>query len=154
MLQGWRQLLRELPEPKRGRWGVAGSAAEALHGLAAEPRDVDLVADEAAAAELLDRLDQFVVTDEVHWVRADLRADRRALVALGGIELEILVGVEVAMGGIVSLGSPDLDHLDHLSSGGRRYPVLPLPVLITILEATGKSDRAARAREELSRRSL
>jgi hypothetical protein len=125
-----------------------------LHGLAVEPRDVDLVADEAAAAELLDGLDQFVVTDEVHWVRADLRADRRALVALGGIELEILVGVEVATDGIVSLGSPDLDHLDHLSSGGRRYPVLPLPVLITILEATGKSDRAARAREGLSRRSL
>jgi hypothetical protein len=49
----WRTALGELPVIRGGRWAVGGSASLALHGLPVDPRDLDLLVDHVAAAELV-----------------------------------------------------------------------------------------------------
>ncbi len=60
----WRAALGELPIVRGGRWAVGGSASLALHGLPVDPRDLDLLVDHVAAAELVDGLRGAVVSDE------------------------------------------------------------------------------------------
>jgi hypothetical protein len=69
----WRTALGELPVVRGGRWAVGGSASLALHGLPVDPRDLDLLADHVAAAELVDGLRGAVVSDEARWDRGDVR---------------------------------------------------------------------------------
>jgi hypothetical protein len=129
---------------RRGRWAVGGSACLALHGLPVEPRDLDLLADDVAAAELIGGLHHAVVSDEARWDRGDVRAVRRALAVVQGVEVEILVGVAaVSPAGDVVVATPDLDQVDRILVGGRPVPALPLPVMQILLEATGKRERAA-----------
>lgn len=90
----WRMALGELPIVRRGRWAVGGSASLALHGLPVDPRDLDLLVDDIAAAELVDGLRGAVVSDEARWDRGDVRAVRRALAVVQGVDVEILEGVE------------------------------------------------------------
>jgi hypothetical protein len=140
----WRAALAELPIVRHGRWAVGGSASLALHGLPVDPRDLDLLADQVAAAELIDGLRDAVVSDEASWDRGDVRAVRRALAVVGGVEVEILVGVEaVGPTGDVVVPTPDLDHLDRVIVSGRPIPVLPLSTMQVLLDATGKRERAA-----------
>ena len=75
----WRTALGELPIIRDGRWAVGGSASLALHGLPVDPRDLDLLVDHLAAAELVDGLRGAVVSDEARWDRGDVRAVRRSL---------------------------------------------------------------------------
>jgi hypothetical protein len=140
----WRAALVELPVVRRGRWAVGGSAALALHGLPVEPGDLDLLVDQFAAADLVGQLGDAVVSDEADWDRGDVRAVRRALAVVGGVEVEILAGVEaVSSAGDVLAGTPDLDQVDRVIVSGRAIPVLPLPTMQALLDATGKRERAA-----------
>jgi aminoglycoside-2''-adenylyltransferase len=142
--------LGELPVVRDGRWAVGGSASLALHGLPVDPRDLDLLADHVAAAELVYELRDVVVSDEARWDRGDVRAARRALAVLHGIEVEILEGVEaVGPTGDVVVATPDLDRVDRIIVSDRPVPVLPLPVMQVLLDATGKRERAAMAAKAL-----
>lgn len=147
----WRMALGELPIVRRGRWAVGGSASLALHGLPVDPRDLDLLVDHVAAAELVDGLRGAVVRDEARWDRGDVRAVRRALAVVHGVDVEILEGVEaVGPTGDVVVATPDLDHVDRIIISGRRIPVLPLPAMKVLLEATGNRERAAMVAKVLS----
>ena len=140
----WRTALGELPIVRRGRWAVGGSASLALHGLPVDPRDLDLLVDHVAAAELVDGLRGAVVSDEARWDRGDVRAVRRALAVVHGVEVEILEGVEaVGSTGDVVVATPDLDHVDRIIVLGRSIPVLPLSTIQVLLDATGNRERAA-----------
>jgi anti-sigma factor RsiW len=110
--------------------------------LPVNPRDLDLLVDHVAGAELVDGLRSAVVSDEARWDRGDVRAVRRALAVIHGVEVEILEGVEAVgpMGDVVA-GTPDLDHVDRIIIGGRRIPVLPLSTMQVLLEATGNRER-------------
>ena len=150
----WRTALGELPTVQGGRWAVGGSASLALHGLPVDPRDLDLLADHVAAAELVDRLRGAVVSDEVRWDRGDVRAARRALAVVHGVEVEILEGVEaVGPTGDVVVATPDLDHVDRIIVNGRQIPVLPLSTMQVLLDATGNPERAAMVAKVLDERS-
>jgi hypothetical protein len=120
--------------------------------LPVDPRDLDLLADHVAAAELVDGLRGAVVSDEARWDRGDVRAVRRALAVVHGVEVEILEGVE-ALGptGDAVVATPDLDHVDRIIVSGRRIPVLPLPTMQIRFEATGNRERAAMIAKVLSR---
>jgi hypothetical protein len=148
----WRTALRALPILEKGRWAVTGSAALALHGLMVEPSDLDVVADPVAAASLAEHLRAFVVSDEATWDRGDVRAVRRIFLLVAGVGVEIMVGVESVSNGVVLVGTPNLDLLDHVDINEVPIPVLPLRTLVAILEATGKYERALMARHELTRR--
>jgi hypothetical protein len=148
----WRTALGELPVVRRGKWAVGGSASLALHGLPVDPGDLDLLVDHVAAAELVDGLIGAVVSDEARWDRGDVRAVRRALAVVHGVEVEVLQGVEaVGPMGEVVVATPDLDHVDRIIVGGRRIPVLPLSTMHVLLEATGKQERAAMVAKVLAR---
>jgi hypothetical protein len=112
--------------------------------LPVNPRDVDLMVDHAAAAELVDGLRDAVVSDEASWDRGDVRAVRRVLAVVHGVEVDILESVE-ALGptGEVVVGPPDLDLVERITMSGRPIPVLPLSTMHVLLEATGKRERAA-----------
>jgi len=98
----------------------------------------------AAAAEMVDGLRDAVVSDEACWDRGDVRAVRRALAVVHGVEVEILAGVEaVGPAGDVVVATPDLDHVDQIIVSGRQIPVLPLSAMQVLLDATGKRERAA-----------
>jgi len=125
-----------------------------LQGVAVEPRDVDVVADESAAIAMNEHLNALVIEDDIGWDRGDVRAARRSLAIVEGVELEILVGVESHSNGVVQLGAPNLTQVDLVIVGGREIPVLTLQTLIPILEAMGKYESAAMAKDELFRRSL
>ncbi len=147
----WQKALDGLPMIRHGRWAVGGSAALALHGLKVEPRDVDLLADDAAAAELVGGLAGAVVRDEAPWDRGDVRASRRALAVIEGVEVEILVDVEaVGQSGVVAT-TPSLDQVDRVIVAGRPIPVLPLLTMLALLEATGRRERAEMVREAVTR---
>jgi hypothetical protein len=133
-----------------GQWAVSGSAALALHGLAVEPQDLDLVADAVAAMELVDGFGDLVTQDVSPWDRGDVRAARRVLCALEGIDVEILVDVEAVAFGARVLGPPDLKHLDYMVINDRQIPVLPLSTMLALLDATGKRERATMVREAMS----
>jgi hypothetical protein len=142
----WQRALGGLPVVRNGRWAVGGSTALALHGLKVEPRDVDLLADDAAAAQLIDGLLGAVRSDETPWDRGDVRASRRALAIVEGVEVEILVAVEaVGQSGVVAT-TPDLDQVDRVILAGRPIPVLPLLTMLALLEATGRRERAEMVR--------
>jgi Aminoglycoside-2''-adenylyltransferase len=146
----WRAALGELPVVGRGLWAVGGSASLALHGLPVDPRDLDLLVDHAAAAEMVDGLRDVVVSDEACWDRGDVRAARRALAVVHGVEVEILEGVQaVGPAGDVVVATPDLNEVDRVVVCGRQIPVLPLPAMRVLLEATGKRERAALVAEVL-----
>jgi hypothetical protein len=139
----WRTALGELPIVRGGRWAVGGSASLALHGLPVDPRDLDLLADHVAAAELVDGLRGAVVSDEASWDRGDVRAVRRAVAIVHGIEVEILESVEaVGPTGDVLVATPDLDHVDRITVSGRQIPVLALSTMRVLLDATGNRERA------------
>jgi hypothetical protein len=58
--------------------------------------------------------------------------------------VEILEGVRaVGPAGDVVVATPDLDQVDHIIVSGRPVPVLPLPAMQVLLDATGKRERAA-----------
>lgn len=140
----WRAALGELPIVRRGRWAVGGSASLALHGLPVEPRDLDVLADHVAAAEMVDGLRDVLVSDEACWDRGDVRAARRALAVVHGVGVEILERVEaVGPAGDLVVATPDLGQVDWIAVSGRQIPVLPLTVMQVLLEATGKRERAA-----------
>jgi len=146
----WRSALMRLPMVQAGRWAVSGSAALSLHGLAVDPQDLDLVADAAGATELVDGLGDLVRKDVAPWDRGDVRAARRALAVLDGIDVEILVDVEAVVLGARVLGSPNLKNVDYIIIDDRRIPVLPLSTMLSILDATGKGERAAMVRDAMS----
>src|SRR5260370_36361516 len=146
----WRTALGELPIVRGGRWAVGGSASLALHGLPVDPRGLDLLVDHVAAAELVDGLRGAVVSDEARWDRGDVRAIRRALGVVHGVEGEILEGVEaVGPTGDVVVATPDLDHVDRIIVSGRRIPGLPLPAMQVLVGATGNRDAAAKCAQGL-----
>jgi hypothetical protein len=149
-MSAWRRALLRLPIVPVGLWAVSGSAALALHGLAVEPNDVDLVADQVAAQEFVERLGDLVSQDDAPWDRGDVRAARRALAVLEGIDVEVLVDVEAVELGARVLGSPDLTHLDHIVIEDREIPVVPIATLLTLLDATGKRERATMVRKAMA----
>jgi hypothetical protein len=73
-----------------------------------------------------------------------VRAVRRALAVVHGVEVEILEGVEaVGPTGDVVVATPNLDHVDRIIVLGRSIPVLPLSTMQVLLDATGNRERAA-----------
>ena len=138
----WRIAIGYLPNVQAGQWAVGGSAALALHGLPIDPRDLDLVADRAAATELIAGLGDTVLKDEAAWDRGDVRAARRAVAIVEGVEVEILVEVEAIAQGERVLGPPDLGDLDSIAVDGRLVPVLPLGAMLQVLLAMGDTRRA------------
>jgi hypothetical protein len=140
----WRMALAQLPTVRRGRWAVGGSASLALHGLPVDPRDLDLLVDHIAAAELVNALRGAIVSDEARWDRGDVRAVRRVLAVVHGVDVEILEGVEAAgPTGDVVVTAPDLDHVDQIIVCDRNIPVLSLSAMQVLLDATGNRERAA-----------
>jgi hypothetical protein len=124
-----------------------------LHARAEAFGDVDLLADDAAAAELIGGLLGAVARDEAPWDRGDVRASRRALAMIGGVEVEILVDVE-AVGQSDVVVTPNLDQVDRVIVAGRPVPVLPLSTMLALLEATGRRERAEMVREAVTRGGL
>jgi hypothetical protein len=112
------------------------------------------VADAAAATELVDGLEGSLITDETPWDRGDVRATRRALAIIEGVEVEILVEVESVTAGVRILGPPGLDNLDNIVVNGRRIPVLPLSTMLAIHDATKQTERAAMVREAFAKRRI
>jgi hypothetical protein len=147
--QRWRIALGHLPIVRSGRWAVGGSAALALHGLPVDPRDLDLVADSAAATELIAGLGGSITKNEAAWDRGDVRAARRAIAIVEDVKVEILVEVEVIAQGIRVLGPPDLDDLGRVVVDGRWIPVLPLMAMREVLIAMGDNQRAEMVRRHL-----
>jgi hypothetical protein len=146
----WQRALERLPVIRDGRWAVGGSAALALHGLKVEPRDVDLLADDAATAERIGGRLGAVARDEAPWDRGDVHASRRALAMIENVEVEILVDVEaVGHSGVVA--TPNLDQVDRVIVAGRPIPVLPLLTMLALLEATGRRERAQMVRDAVTR---
>lgn len=136
--------LGELPIVRGGGWAVGGSACPALHGLPVLPRDLDLLVDHVAADELVHGLRGAMVSDEARWDRGNVRAARRALAVVHGVEVEILEGIEaVGPTGDVVVATPDLDHVDRIIISGRQVPVLPLPAMQVLFDAAGNRERAA-----------
>jgi hypothetical protein len=77
-----------------------------------------------------------------------------ALAVVHGVEVEILEGVEaVGATGDVVVATPDLDHVDRIIVTGRPIPVLPLPAMQVLLDATGNRERAAMIAKVLGGRS-
>ena len=151
-VSAWGRALQGLPVVRDGRWAVGGSASLALRGLPIDPRDIDLLADDMAVAQLVDGLQGAIVNDETPWDRGDVRALRRVLAVVHGVEVEILVGVEaIGPSGDVVVATPNLDHVDRVVLNGRRVPVLPLSTMRVLLEATGSWERAAMVREAIGR---
>jgi hypothetical protein len=112
--------------------------------LPVDPRDLDLLVDRVAVAELVDGLRGAVVSDEARWDRGGIRAVRRALAVIHGVEVEILEGVEaVGPTGDVIVATPDLDDVNLIIVSGRRIPVLPLSTMQVLLDglATGSKQR-------------
>ncbi|MGD0394050.1 MAG: hypothetical protein ABSC41_15570 [Acidimicrobiales bacterium] len=128
---------------------MGGSAALALHGLPVDPRDLDLVADGTAAAQLIAGLGGSVMKDEAAWDRGDVRAARRAMAIVEEVEVELLVDVEVIARGKRVLGPPDLDDLEGVVVDGRWIPVLPLTAMCAVLVAMGDDQRAEMVRRHL-----
>jgi hypothetical protein len=121
--------------------------------LPVDPRDLDLLVDHVAAGELAEGLRAAVVSDEDRWNRGDVRAIRRVLAVVHGVEVEILEGVEaVDATGDVVVTMPDLDHVDLIIVSGRPIPVLPLLAMHALLHATGNRERAAMVAEVLGGR--
>lgn len=84
------------------------------------------------------------MSDQVRWDRGDVRADRRVLAVICGVEVEILQGVEaVGPAGDAVAATPDLDDVDRIIVSGRQIPVLPLPAMQALFDATGNRERAA-----------
>jgi hypothetical protein len=134
---------------------VGGSASLALHGLPIEPRDVDVLADEVAVTELVNALQDTIVTDHAPWDRGDVRAARRVLAVVEGVEIEILVGVEaVDSCGRVVMTTPSLHRVERMRVNGRAIPVLPLSTMGAVLEATGRQERASMVREAMVREAM
>jgi hypothetical protein len=99
-----RSALSRIPAVRTGKRAVRGSAALALHGLPVVPRDLDLIVDQSAAAELILELGDAVMRDEWSWDRGDVMAVRRALAVVNEFDVEILIGVETVAGGVTLLG--------------------------------------------------
>jgi hypothetical protein len=71
-----------------------------------------------------------------------------------GVEVEILEGAEaVGPAGDVVAATPDLGQVDQNIVSGRRIPVLPLPAMQVLLDATGNRERAAMIAKVLGGRS-
>jgi hypothetical protein len=88
--------------------------------------------------------------DQAPWHRGDVRAARRVLAVVEGVELEILVGVEaVGSDGRVVMSTPRLDRVEAVVLDCRPIPVLPLSTMRAVLEATGRQGRAAMLREAM-----
>jgi hypothetical protein len=95
-----------------------------------------------------------VVSDEDRWNRGDVRAIRRVLAVVHGVEVEILEGVAaVDATGDVVVAMPDLDHVDLIIVSGRPIPVLPLLAMQALFDATGNRERAAMVARALGGRS-
>jgi hypothetical protein len=108
-----------------------------------EPRALPrLVADSTAATELIAGLGDTVLKDEAAWDRGDVRAARRAVAIVEGVEVEILVEVEAIAKGERVLGPPDLGDLDSVAVDGRLVPMLPLGAMLQVLRAMGDTRRA------------
>jgi hypothetical protein len=76
----------------------------------------------------------------------------RALAVVRGVDVEILEGAEaVSPAGDVVVATADLDQVDLIIVSGRRIPVLPLPAIQILLEATGNRERAAMVAKVLGR---
>ncbi len=91
------------------------------------------------------------MSDEARWDRGDVRAVRRVLAMVHGVEVEILEGAEaVGPTGDAVVAAPDLDHVDQIIVSGRRIPVLPLPAMQILFDATGNRERAAMVAKALS----
>ena len=149
----WRRAIEDLGPVRNGRWAVGGSAALALHGLRVHPRDVDLIADHEAASELIETLGEAIRSDEAPWDRGDVRAHRRALAVLYGVQVEILVDVEaVDPAGNTVMTSPNLDLAERVLNWRRHVPVLSLTAMLVVQEATGKFERARMVRDTLEQR--
>jgi hypothetical protein len=73
----------------------------------------------------------------------DVRAVRRARAVVHGVEVQILEGVEAVGPGGEVVATPDLAHVDRIIVNGRWIPVLPLPAIQVLLDATGNRERAA-----------
>lgn len=83
-----------------------------------------------------------------------MRAVRRALVVVHGVEVEILEGVEsIGSTGDMVVATPDLDRVDRIIVSGRQIPVLPLSTMQALLDATGNRERAAMVAKVLGGRS-
>lgn len=84
------------------------------------------------------------MSDEARWDRGDVRAVRRVLAVVHDVEVEILEGVQaVGPAGNAIVATPDLDHVDRIIVSGRPIPVLPLPAMQVLFDATGNRERAA-----------
>jgi hypothetical protein len=81
-----------------------------------------------------------------------VRAARRVLAVIEGVELEILVGVEaVAADGRVVMTTPSLERVDQVALNNNWIPVLPLSTMLKLLEATRVRERAAMVRAAMGR---
>lgn len=90
--------------------------------------------------------------DQAPWDRGDVRAVRRILAVIAGVELEILVGVEaVGADGRVVMTTPSLERVDPVALNDRWIPVLPLSTMLKLFEATRVWERAAMVREAMGR---
>jgi hypothetical protein len=79
-----------------------------------------------------------------------VRAARRVLAVVEGVEVEILVGVHaVGADGRVVMTTPSLDRVDAVVLNGRPIPVLTLSTMRALLEATGRDERAAMVRDAM-----
>jgi hypothetical protein len=74
-----------------------------MHGMAIEPRDVDVLATDDAAATIGGLFRAAMVADDRPYERANMRADRRLGIMLGGVQIEVLTNLRNVVAGAEGL---------------------------------------------------
>lgn len=143
--EGLDELVRRTPEAD---WWLAGSAALAARGLAVTPRDLDVIASPAGAAELAARLADALVEPLVPagalgelWCRAFL-----------GVRVEILGGPSAASDDPEpsDFGPAAAAGLETVAWRGHELRVPPLELQLRVSERRGLHERGRLIREALA----
>ena len=143
----WQEALVQVAARLRGLdWALAGSAASALHGLAIEPGDLDLLTDGETAYRIAARLNDRVLLP-MAWRKTEHYANHFGRFALGGVEIEVMGDMELrGRGCILHLHPPSLvwERLRPTTLLGHRLRLIPLEAQLVANLVLGKDERVRR----------
>jgi hypothetical protein len=119
-------------------WAVTGSVALALHGLAVNCRDLDLVTTVGGIKQIERVFAREVVVRASLVTRGSLRGHLGRLRA-ERVEIELLGDVQTAMPGNIWTAPLSIEqHRVWIERNGRRYPVLSLDYLQDVYATMGR----------------
>jgi hypothetical protein len=123
-------------------WAVVGSLGLALRGAPIEPRDIDIMTDEAGAYELERVFSEFVVSPVSLKTSDRIRSHFGAL-NIDGVKVEIMGDFQMRLEDGTWDLPPDMMKIRHTESvEGMAIPFLPLQWQYDSYSKLGRSDRA------------